>query len=56
MLDSGVLSYPRYKLELPSISVTDKHRSFAFGGLPSEEMSLQLYIAGLTVDNFWRVA
>jgi hypothetical protein len=51
MRDYGLLSHPRYQLKLPSISVDDKHRSFAFAGVPSEEMSLQLYIVGSTIDN-----
>ena len=50
MRDNGVLSYPRYVLKLPSISVDDKHGSFTFAGVPSEEMSLQLYIVGATLD------
>jgi hypothetical protein len=51
MRDYGLLSYPRYELKLPSISVDDKHRSFTFAGVPSEEMSLQLHIVGATIDN-----
>lgn len=40
MRDYGLLSYPRY----------DKNRNFTFAGVPSEEMSLQLYIVGATID------
>jgi hypothetical protein len=50
MRDYGLLSYPRYELKLPSISVDDKHRSFSFTGVPSEEMSLQLYVVGATIE------
>jgi hypothetical protein len=50
MRDYGLLSYPRYELKLPSISVDDKNRNFTFAGVPSEEMSLQLYIVGATID------
>ena len=50
MRDRGLLSYPRYELRLPSISVDDKYRSFTFTGVPSEEMSLQLYIVDATLD------
>ena len=50
MRDYGVLGYPRYELKLPSMSVDDKYRSFSFTGVPSEEMSLQLYIVGATIE------
>jgi hypothetical protein len=50
MRDYGVLGYPRYELKLPSMSVGDKYRSFSFTGVPSEEMSLELYVVGTTIE------
>jgi hypothetical protein len=50
MRDHGVLGYPRYELKLPSMSVDDKYRSFSFTGVPSEDMSLQLYVVGATIE------
>jgi hypothetical protein len=51
MRDDGVLSYPRYKLELPSVAVGEQLRSFTFTDVPSEAMSLKLYIPGSSVSN-----
>jgi len=52
MRDNGVLSYPRYKLELPSVAVGEQLRSFTFTGVPSEAMSLMLDVPGSSVGNF----
>jgi hypothetical protein len=50
MRDYGLLSYPRYELKLPGISTEDKYTSFSFAGVPSEEMTLELYIVDATLD------
>ena len=52
MRDNGVLSYPRYQLRLPNITVgKEKFRSFTFVGIPSQEMSLVLYLEGISINS-----
>ena len=51
MLDGGILSYPRYRLELPRVEVNQSLQRFTFTGVPSEEMSVQLYLPGYTMDD-----
>ena len=47
--DSGVWTYPRYRVELGEIPLFEngEHR-FRLAGLPSEEMSLELLVVGKT--------
>jgi hypothetical protein len=54
MRDYGVLSHPRYQLKLPRMSAEQTYRSFSFAGVPSEEMTLELYIADATLDKLER--
>jgi len=50
--DNGVLSYPRFQLELPTIPLGGKvHRRVTFTGIPSEDMSLMLYVVGSSFDD-----
>jgi len=47
MRDTGVFSYPRYYATLGDIPLVQAgHYTFNFAGLPSENMTLQLYVMG----------
>ena len=50
--DSGVFSYPRYRIELNQVPLSEsgEHRS-AFWGVPSEKMSLRFDVVGKTGRN-----
>jgi hypothetical protein len=50
--DSGFLSYPRYQLEFPQIARDDSRHTYTFTGVPSEEMTLMLYVVGSSLDDF----
>jgi hypothetical protein len=51
MRDDGILSYPRYRLELPRVGVVESLQRFTFTGVPSQEMSVQLYLPGFTMED-----
>jgi hypothetical protein len=45
--DNGFFSYPRFVLRFPEMSLNESgERGFHFQGLPSEEMTLLLYVNG----------
>jgi hypothetical protein len=45
--DKGFFSYPRYVLKFPEVSLNESgERGFHFQGLPSEEVTLLLYVNG----------
>jgi len=47
MRDTGVFSYPRYHATLGDIPLSEAgDYTLKFSGLPSEQMSLQLYVVG----------
>jgi hypothetical protein len=55
MRDGGILSYPRYRLDLPTVAVRQSFQSFTFSGVPSEEMSVMLYVPGGVMDDIDKV-
>ena len=51
--DNGLLSYPRFQLELPRVELgPGQQRSVTFTGVPSGEMSVMLYVTGSSLEDF----
>ena len=54
--DLGFLAYPRFRLELPQMTIgRDPSHIFTFERIPSEEMSVMLDVVDASIDDFDRL-
>ena len=54
--DLGFLAYPRFRLELPQMTIgRDPNHTFTFDRIPSEEMSVVLDVVDGSLDDFDRL-